>query len=121
MRQLLKKWGIHQPDEMEQAIRFRAQRNAYRFLITMLLAWSLYEGYQADSHRSRVNPLPCALFAAAVLIQMLSQSIMARNAVKDDVDSYETGPLTGLILWGCAAVSLVAVAVAAAAFMCIKI
>ena len=43
MKHFLKRLGFYSPDEMEKAILFKAQRNAYIFLVISLLAWSLYE------------------------------------------------------------------------------
>ena len=42
MKQFLKKFRLRRPDEMERHILFRAQRNAYLFLLAALAAWSFY-------------------------------------------------------------------------------
>ena len=41
MNILRKKLKFHRPDEMEKDILFRAQRNAYIFLIAALFLWPL--------------------------------------------------------------------------------
>ena len=117
MKRVWKGLRPNHPDEMEKAILFRAQRNAYFFLIAALLAWSLYESSQVYLRHTALNLLPCLLLVTAAVIQALSQSILTRNAVKDDEDSYETGPLQKLVLWGCVAASLAATIVAAFLFM----
>lgn len=98
MKSILKKYRLHAPDEMEKAILFRAQRNAYFFLIAALLAGSFYEGYRVYRYHTPLNPYPCFLLVAAVLIQIFSRLVITRNAVKGDEDSYETGPLKRLVL-----------------------
>lgn len=120
MKQLLKKFRLRHPDEMEQAILLRAQRNAYLFLVISLLIWSLAESCQVYRHHGRLNLLPCFLLVLAAIIQMLSQAIMARSAVKDETDSWETGPLIRIVLLVCAAASLAATAAAAFILMGVR-
>lgn len=117
MKKFLKKLGFHAPDEMERAILFKAQRNAYIFLMIALLAWSLYESWRVYAQRGGINLLPCLLLVAAAVIQTLSQLIMTHNAVKDDEDSYETEPLVKLALLLCVLFSVIATAAAALLFM----
>ena len=121
MNILRKKLKFHRPDEMEKDILFRAQRNAYIFLIAALFLWSLYESYQVYHTHSQLNPLPCFLLVAAVLIQLFSQSILTRNAVKDDTDSYETAPFVKIIILICIAISLIIAIVGAMIFTGAKI
>lgn len=116
MRNFLKKLGIHQADEMERYILFKAQRNAYLFLTAALLAWSLWESRRVYVFHSRLNPLPCLLLVTAALIQALSRLLLTRRAVKDDEDSYETAPLMKTVMLLCAAAGAAA-AVAAAAVL----
>lgn len=116
MGKMLKKLGFHRPDEMEKAILFRAQRNAYLFLVSALLLWSCYESYQVYHSHSRLNLLPCLLLVAATIIQALSQAILTRNAVKDDVDSFETEPFIKIVILLCVMVSLIATIVTAITF-----
>lgn len=120
MRQFFKKLGFRRPDEMERSILFRAQRNAYLFLVAALFFWSLYESCQVYLHHGRLNLLPCLLLAAASLIQALSQQIMTRRAVKDDEDSCETGPLVRLIALLCVAASVAATVAAAVLLMGVR-
>ena len=110
----------HKPDEMERHILFKAQRNAYLFLIAALVIWSFYESIQVYIHHSRLNLLPCLLLTAAVLIQSFSQIILTRSAVKDDEDSYETGPLIKLVLLACVIAAAAATAVAAVVLMGVR-
>lgn len=107
-------------DEMERHILFKAQRNAYLFLIAALVIWSFYESIQVYIHHSRLNLLPCLLLTAAVLIQSFSQIILTRSAVKDDEDSYETGPLIKLVLLACVIAAAAATAVAAVVLMGVR-
>ena len=46
MRQFFKKLGFRRPDEMERSILFRAQRNAYLFLVAALFFRSLHGSCQ---------------------------------------------------------------------------
>lgn len=117
MKKILKRLGFRDPDEMERAILFKAQRNAYIFLMLALLAWSLYESWKVYADHSRINLLPCFLLVAATVIQTLSQMIMTHNAVKDDEDSYETEPLVKIALLLCVLFSVIATAAAAIVFM----
>ena len=117
MRHILKKLGFRSPDEMERAILFKAQRNAYIFLAAALLVWSLYESYKVYICHTRLNPFPCFLLTAAALIQAFSQLIMTRNAVKDDEDSCETGPLFKIIVLTCGIASIIATVAAAIVLM----
>lgn len=112
MRRILRGLNLHRPDEMERHILFKAQRNAYLFLIIALVVWSFYESIRVYICHNRLNLLPCLLLTAAVLIQALSQLILTRSAVKDDEDSCETGPLVKLVLLACV---IAAAAVTAAA------
>lgn len=97
MKDLLKKLGFRKMDEMEREIVFKAQRNAYYFLIAALFVWTLYESYLVYTEHTQLNLIPCMLLIAASLIQTFSQLLMTRNAVKDDEDSFETGPLLKII------------------------
>ncbi len=121
MRQFLKKLGFRRPDEMEKAILFRAQRNAYLFLVVTLVVWSLYESYKVYTCHSRLNPFPCFLLVAALIIQTLSQLIMTHNAVKDDKGSYESEPIIKIILLICVLFSIIATAAAAIVFMGVQV
>ena len=105
---------------MERHIAFRAQRNAYFFLVAALLVWSFYESYQVYAYHARLNILPCALLAAAGLIQSFSQLAMTRSAVKDDEDSYETAPLLRMIILICIAAGVVATVGAAFVLMGVR-
>ena len=98
MKEIWQKLGLRKADEMEQFILFRAQRNAYYFLVLSLLIWSLYESYQVFAYHGRLNLLPCLLLVAAVNIQSFTQLILTRNAVKDDEDSNETMQLFQIII-----------------------
>lgn len=103
MKQLMRKLGFRKMDEMEQHIAFRAQRNAYVFLIAALLAWSLWESHQVFAHQTRLNLLPSMLLCAACLVQTTSQLMLSRRAVKDDEDARETsssGWVLGLCMIG---------------------
>lgn len=121
MKEIWQKLRLRKADEMEQFILFKAQRNAYYFLLFSLLIWSLYESYQVFAYHGRLNLLPCLLLVAAVNIQSFSQLILTRNAVKDDEDSYETGPLAKIVLLVCVVVSLIATVVAALVLVSVKI
>nr|WP_325252141.1 hypothetical protein [uncultured Oscillibacter sp.] len=120
MKQILGKLRFRKMDEMERHILFKAQRNAYLFLVTALIIWSFCESIQVYIHHSRLNLLPSLLLTAAVLIQSFTQMILSRNAVKDDEDSCETGPLMKLILLACAAAALAATAGAAVVLMGVR-
>lgn len=113
MGRILKGLKLRRPDEMERHILFKAQRNAYLFLVAALVVWSFSESIRVYLYHSRLNLLPCLLLTAAVLIQSLTQLILTRGAVKDDEDSCETGPLVKLVLLACV-VAAAAVTVAAA-------
>ena len=113
MKRIFEKLGLHKMDEMEQHILFKAQRNAYLFLVIALMVWSFYESAQVYLHHSRLNLLPSLLLTAAVLIQSFSQLVLRRNAVKDDEDSCETGPLVKLVLLACVIAALAVTAAAA--------
>lgn len=121
MRRIFKKMGGRRPDEMERAILFKAQRNAYLFLVIALLAWSLYESFQVYTRHTRMNLLPALLLGAAAVIQAFSQLIMTRNAVKDDEDSCETGPLFRIIALACAVAGAAAAIVSAAVLMGVRV
>jgi len=121
MKRFLKRLGFHSPDEMEKAIFFKAQRNAYIFLVISLLTWSLYESYKVHVYHSRLNLIPCFLLVMTMIIQTLSQFIMTCNAVKDNEDSYETGAIVKVIVLICIIVSIIATVVTAIVFMGVKV
>lgn len=121
MRRILKGLKLHRPDEMERHILFKAQRNAYLFLVAALVIWSFCESLRVYIHHSRLNLLPCLLLTAAVLIQYLSQLILTRRAVKDDEDSWETGPLVKLVVLSCAIAAAAVTAAAAVALMSVRV
>lgn len=121
MRRILKGLKLRRPDEMERHILFKAQRNAYLFLVAALAVWSFHESLRVYIHHSRLNLLPCLLLTAAVLIQSLTQLILTRRAVKDDEDSWETGPLVKLVLLLCAIAAAAVTAAAAVVLMSVRI
>ena len=108
MRTLLQKIRPRKADEMERHILFKAQRNAYFFLIFALLIRTFYESYRVYTEHTRLNPLPCLLLTGAVLIQGLSQMILSRNAVRGDEDAAESELRPGTLLRILAAVLMVA-------------
>lgn len=120
MKQILKKLGFRCPDEMEKAIRFKAQRNAYLFLVISLLIWSLYESYKVYTAHSRLNLFPCLLLVITAAIQTFSQLIMTHNAVKHNEDSCETGPLVKIVLLICVIACIMATAAASIILMGVK-
>lgn len=108
VKTLFKKLGFHKMDEMQRYITFKAQRNAYIFLTIALLVWSLYESIKVYIYHTKLNPLPCLLLVTASLIQIFSQLMMERSAVKDDEDSYETEPLFKIIILICVVTGIIA-------------
>ena len=120
MKGIFRRLGFRGMDEMERHIVFRAQRNAYVFLVVALLLWSFYESYRVYAYHVRINLLPCALLGAAGLIQSFSQLVMTRNAVKDDDDSCETSPLLGIIVLVCVAAGAAATVGAAVILMGVR-
>lgn len=121
MKRIFEKLGFRKMDEMERYILFKAQRNAYLFLVAALVIWSFYESIQVYIHHSRLNLLPCLLLTAAALIQSFSQLALTRGAVKDDEDSYETGPLFKLVLLACVAAAVAVTAAAAVVLMGVRV
>ena len=121
MKKLLKYFKFHKPDEMEQHIIFRAQRDSYIFLIIALLVWSFFESYKVYVYHTNLNLIPCMLLVTAAIVQSFSQLIMTRNVVKDDEDSYETAPLFKIIILICVVASVMATVTAAIIFMSIKL
>ena len=61
MKRILGKLRFRKMDEMERHILFKAQRNAYLFLVTALIIWSFCESIQVYIHHSRLNLLPSLL------------------------------------------------------------
>lgn len=89
-------WKKRKVDEMEALYRYKAGRNAYLFLVFSLGIWSFWEGFKGMKYSYPIHPLPAILLGMASLIQLFSQWIFERNAVKDDEDSFETTPLRKL-------------------------
>lgn len=121
MKRIPKSQKLRKPDEMERHILFKAQRNAYLFLVAALVVWSFCESLQVYLHHSRLNLLPCLLLTAAVLVQSFSQLILTRSAVKDDEESCETGPLVKLVLLACVIAAAAVTVAAAAAVMAVRV
>ena len=121
MKNLLKKLGFHKMDEMEQHIAYKAQRNALFFLMIALFIWSIYESADVYLSHTALNPIPCFLLVVASLVQIISQSVMTRNAEKDDEDSFETLPLLKLIIGVCALAGMIATIVAAFVMMGVRL
>lgn len=101
------------PDEMARQIAGTAREHAYAFLLAALALWSLREAWQSFARRTGPNLLPGALLAGALLAETASRLFLTRRAVKDDEDSFETGPLRGLVLLACLVLGLGALAGAA--------
>ena len=120
MKGIWKRLGFRRPDEMERFILFKAQRNAYLFLVAALFLWTVYESCRVYIHHSRLNLMPCLLLVGASLIQGFSQLVMTRSAVKDDDDSYETGPLVRIVVLACAAGGVLAAAAAALVLLAVR-
>jgi len=106
MKKFFNKLGFHKMDEMERHIAFKAQRNAYLFLIVTLLIWSFYESYKVFAFHTSLNLLPSMLLTAACGIQLFSQLAMASNVVKDE-ESYKTSPFLKVVIWCCVIVAIV--------------
>lgn len=121
MKQFLQKLGFRHPDEMEKTILFQAQRNAYLFLVASLLIWSLYESYQVYHTPRQLNLIPSLLLVTAALIQMFSQFLLTRNAIKDDTDSFETEPFIKLVILLCVTISLITTIAAIVIFMSVRL
>lgn len=84
MKNFFKKLGFHRMDEMEQQIAFKAQRNAFVFLLIVLFCWTMYESYKVYIYHTDLNPFPCLLLVAASVIQTISQLVLTHKAVKDE-------------------------------------
>lgn len=108
-------------DEMERQILFQAQRNAYLFLGAALFAWSLYEACQLCLYHRWPHPMPYLLLGAAALVQTTSRLVLTRRAVREDEDSYETGPLARLVLLACGTACLAAAAAGGAALLWVRL
>ena len=121
MKKFLKGFRFHKMDEMERHIVFRSQRNSYLFLVIALLIWSFYESYRVYAFHTKLNLIPCMLLVTAVVIQIFSQLVMERNAVKDDEDSYETTPILKIIILICVIVSVIITIGTAIVFMSVQI
>ena len=121
MRRFLKKPEFQGLDEMEKAILFKAQQNAYFFLVAALFLLSLYRSFRVYRYHESLDPVPGLLLAAAVLIQMFSQLVMTRNAVKDDEESFETAPLLKIIFFLCVVAVIIAAAGASILLMGVRV
>ena len=108
MKNLRRKLGFRPLDEMEQLHNFKAQQNAYFFLIIALFIWTIAESLHVYIHHTTLNLMPCMLLTIATLIQTFSRLILTRNAVKDDPDSFETAPLIRIVLLICIIAAIVA-------------
>lgn len=117
MKKILKRLGFHSADEMERAFLFKAQRNAYIFLVISLVAWSLYESYKVYVYHSRLNPFPCFLLIVTLAVQTLSQFIMTHRATKDEEAPCTTGATGKVLVLLCVIVSIMATIGAAIVFM----
>lgn len=107
MKKFFNKLGFRKMDEMEQHIAFKAQRNALIFLLVALFVWTICEACKVLIHNTMLNPLPCILLTAATSIQLYSQLIMARNAVKDDEEYVATFPFTKIVICICVIVGII--------------
>ena len=121
MKAFFRKLGFRKMDEMEQQIAFRAQRNALVFLLMALFIWTMYEAHKVYADGTMLNPVPCFLLAAASCIQLFSQLIMTRNAVKDDEESFEDAPLLKIIVLVCVIMGVVVTIGAAVVLMSVKL
>lgn len=117
----MKKLRFRKMDEMERHIVYKAQRNSYLFLVGALLVWSMYESCRVYLYHSRLNLLPCLLLVGAAVVQAFSQLILTRNAVKDDEDSCETGPLIKIIVLSCAVAGVIATVIASILLMGVRV
>lgn len=107
MKKFFNKLGFRKMDEMEQHIAFKAQRNALIFLLVALFVWTIYEACGTILYDTMLNPIPCFLLATASSIQLCSQLVMARNAVKDDENYVGTSPLVKTIICICVIVGII--------------
>ncbi len=101
------------PDEMSRQIARTARGHAYAFLLAALTLRCLWETARSLSRQTIPDLLPLALLAGAALVETASRLLLTRRAVKDDEDSFETGPLRGLVLLTCLTLGLAALAGAA--------
>lgn len=86
MKKLLNELGIHKMDEMEKVHSFKSQRNAFVYVILVLLCWSFYESYQVYANHTSLNPFPSFLLSSTVIIQILSQQYYQHQVVKGDAE-----------------------------------
>lgn len=111
MKKFFEKLGFRKMDEMEQLIAFKAQRNAFVFLLLSLFVWTLYESYTTLAFKADLDPLPCFLLAGASSIRFFSEAVMSHNAVKGDEDSPKASTLSKKVLL-CAVVVAITMVVA---------
>ena len=111
MKKFFARLGFRKMDEMEQYIAFKAQRNAYLFLILALLGWTLYESWRVFTLNTRLNLIPCMLLMGASLIQNVSQLSMNRKAGTDEEEGPD--PVWGRVALAALIIAAVLVAVGA--------
>ena len=98
MKKILNKLGFRKMDELEQHIVFKAQRNAYLFLMVALLFWTFYESYQVFVYESKLNMIPSILLYVAAAIQIISQLVITHSTVKDE-DTHKASPWLRILMW----------------------
>lgn len=98
MKRILNKLGFRKMDEMERHIAFKAQRNAYLFLMVALLFWTFYERYQVFVYESKLNMIPSILLYVAAAIQIISQLVITHGTVKDE-DTDKAPPWLRILMW----------------------
>ncbi len=115
MKKFFNRLGFRKMDEMEQHIAFKAQRNSFVFLLSVLVIWTFYESYQVLAHGTKLNIFPSMVLFASIIIRDVSSLILTHNAVKGDEEAKNASPLfKTIITWVVAALVTLAVAGAVA-------
>lgn len=98
MKAFFEKLGFHKMDEMEKNIALRAQRNALLYVMVALLIWSLHESFEVYTKNTALNLFPSFLLITTVLVQLFSQLVLQKRAVKGDEEYHDDHPLWKIIV-----------------------
>ena len=93
-------------DEMDRNIRLRSEEYGFKFVLLVLIIWTLYECYLSLSSSQPINSLPSLILIGELIVQGFSEMFMKRKMILDDETYKEPNKVVWSIILSIAIIAI---------------